>query len=292
MTTKYVDGWDSALAWKLLKECKKGSESQYYGYCSLLMNGQVFSDDQVPPFLAPDAIRHWTDEQKAQLASTRTGERLVELHVKQQATWKRFYDESSSSLGSEFSWEHFQWAMEAVHSRAYKGDFGIYDAEGGSISFRALASTLTPVAALATGYNYIMTPNVNADGFDSSLAIAGVMIVISLAPLVLNAIADSSEPMDAVLLPLIDSANHKATADSNVEYDPFQKKFSLTIGKYCLEEEGDQIQLYTTYGAKQDEEWLLNYGFMPNVSVENSDDGDDRRSVRTRLVQAYHIRNP
>lgn len=116
----------------------------------------------------------------------------------------------------------------------------------------------------------------------------------------------------AVLLPLIDSANHSESAsDSRIEYDPLRRRFELWIGPDCLvreeEQEGDdggdgdddysKTQLYIRYGGnKSDREWLLNYGFLPGVGMSSSNRrksgpalSDDE--YRRTLAEAFLRRN-
>jgi len=95
----------------------------------------------------------------------------------------------------------------------------------------------------------------------------------------------------AVLLPLIDSANHLAEADSTIEYNPLSKAFELSVGPKCLVKDGEQTQLFISYGDKADAELLLNYGFIPDVPCSDGTDEAARAKQRTTLANTFLKRN-
>jgi hypothetical protein len=108
----------------------------------------------------------------------------------------------------------------------------------------------------------------------------------------LTIIADQKGSKEAVLLPLIDSANHLEEADSVIEYD--DGKFVLSLGRKCLVKEVDEgrerAQVCISYGVRKDSELLLNYGFMRGVTmdgIKTGDVGDDRSEIRKRLADAF-----
>lgn len=72
---------------------------------------------------APDSLRHWTPQQKSRLERSEKGKKLLEAENKQQEEWRQKYN-SLGTLRKKMNYENFQWAMEAVHSRAFRGDFG------------------------------------------------------------------------------------------------------------------------------------------------------------------------
>lgn len=260
-----ANDWDVVLALHLLKECQKGHQSDLYGYCMLLTRGRAFASTfPSPPSTAPHCIRNWTDEQKDWLRSSVRGERLLRVQEQQSQEWMQKYEALSPDDRSEFSREQFFWAMEAIHSRAFKGDFG----EGNVL--KKISKSLIPFAAVAFALNYIQK-----GPFATDERLTVVLLALSCAPVVLNFIAEKVGPqqMDAVLLPYIDSANHLEAAQSMIEYDPIKGVFTVCIeGKNCiLNEESSDIakrQLYISYGPKRDTELLLNYGFLPNATKD------------------------
>jgi hypothetical protein len=114
--------------------------------------------------------------------------------------------------------------------------------------------------------------------------------VLGFAPVLANVLLP--EPPQAVLLPLIDSANHLQEADSSIQYDPLSSKFSLSVGSKCLATEDNGLQqLYISYGVKSDSELLLNYGFLLGVSC-SSEGEDEKMALRKKLAQSFVARNP
>ncbi|KAL7533186.1 hypothetical protein ACHAWF_004371 [Thalassiosira exigua] len=282
--------WDTNLSCKLWEECQKGRDSPYHGYCSLLTRGANVSGPGASsyPSTAPNALRHWTTEQKSWLDSEK-GERLVGVEREQQEEWRRKYDSLGASEKESMTYDDFQWAMEAVHSRAFRGDFGALDGgEGGPL--RKIASLLLPLSALAFGIIYATDRS-----FDKYFVPLGIVAAL---PVVLTIIADQKGSKEAVMLPLIDSANHLQEADSVIEYDPSLDSFVLSLGKKCLvkevDEDGERAQVCISYGVRKDSELLLNYGFLRGVSIGGLDESTDRSrdNVRRRLAEAFLKRNP
>ena len=263
--------WDAQLAKKLWKECKASASSPLYGYCALLTNTWVTKNSvDVPPSCAPNALRHWNDDQKHLLTTKPAGQRLLELCQKQESQWRRKFDEVEG-----MSWEQFEWAMEVVHSRAFSGEFGI-----GASFVSPIISTITPAIAAVTGAIYYF----QFHGQDDLVLL--VLAAIAAVPTLFNALSQS--PQVAVLLPFIDSANHKEDADSKIDYSPLSDAFTLSIGPQCLTDEGDgKKQLYISYGVKGDTELLLNYGFLEGVRLT----GDDADMDRQTLGEAFLARN-
>jgi hypothetical protein len=76
--------WDAKLAEALWKEIAKGSSSPVKGYVSLLTKSWKINDwPAVPPFAAPDALRHWNDEEREGLAVHPEGQALLDLQKRQ-----------------------------------------------------------------------------------------------------------------------------------------------------------------------------------------------------------------
>ena len=141
---------------------------------------------------------------------------------------------------------------------------------------------LLPLSALAFGFVY--ATDYSMDRYLPLLA------AVAAAPVVLTAIADQKGSKEAVMLPLIDSANHLQEADSVIEYDPSVDGFVLSLGRKCLVKEGDgTAQVCISYGIRKDAELLLNYGFLRGVATGGAASRDE---VRQRLAEEFVARNP
>ena len=255
--------WDAALAESLWREVLRGPASPVSGYVSLLTKSWTAEDlPGVPPYPAPDALRHWTDAERDALAVQPEGRALLDLQRRQEQSWRSKHKAlESSSSSSGMTWEQFEWAMEAVHSRAFCGDFGIV---GGGGRLPAAANLGAPAVAALASFVYFVPMHGQSDAVLLALAVLGAI------PSVINLLREST-PV-AVLLPLIDSANHLETADSSIRYSPLTDSFELEGGPSCLVPEADgKQQLYISYGTKSDRELLLNYGFLKETSKLNSD---------------------
>ena len=253
-------------------------------YCSLLTRGVSFDSVNVPPATAPDALRHWTPAQKARLQPSSKGERLLKREKSQMRLWNVLYDDLPAEDKSMMSREQFLWAMEAVNSRAFKGNFG-----GGLLN--QLQKLTIPIVAAAFGAIVLFTN----PGDATAELIAQVCTLAVLAPAVLSLAEESggtaNAKADAVLLPYIDSANHSDDADSNIEYDPVNGIFILDIGQKCkVAEEDGRTQLYINYGKRTDSNLLLDYGFLTNMSAAKKNLSEDER--RARLAKEFVRRNP
>ena len=180
---------------------------------------------------------------------------------KQQQEWSEKYNALPPSDRANFSEEQFIWAMEAVNSRAFKGDFGGEDA------LKKVSNSLIPFAAGAFGLNFISS---GSGPFASDERITIALLVLCCAPVVLNFISESVglRTMDAVLLPYVDSANHLESARSNIEFNPLKGVFTVAVeGRNCIIQEGDgSKQLYISYGEK-----LLLYNTMSAIMCVNKD---------------------
>mmetsp|Transcript_27101 Transcript_27101/g.74356 ORF Transcript_27101/g.74356 Transcript_27101/m.74356 type:complete len:392 (+) Transcript_27101:111-1286(+) len=263
--------WDAQLAQSLWKEVVKGS-SEISGYVSLLTKSWTTAQlPEIPPFAAPDALRHWSEEEKAELKVHADGQALLDLQKKQEKMWREKFSRIEATSG--MTWEQFEWAMEAVHSRAFCGDFGI----GGESSLPMPVAIGTPALAALAGYFYFVQLHGQNDIILLALATIGAI------PSVLSLI--KSSPPVAVLLPLIDSANHLEEADSSIQYSPLTDSFDLTGGSKCLvtEDDGKQ-QLFISYGKKSDKELLLNYGFLKGVPSNDDTDRERRKKLAEKFV--------
>lgn len=280
------DEWDTKLSCRLVEECKKGRNSLYYGYCALLTNGENLSDYESFPSTAPDALRHWTSDQKSLLEQSEKGKRLLKAEKQQQVKWRNKYNALSTEK-QNISLDDFLWAMEAVHSRAFRGDFGALDNGDGS-KLRKLTSLLLPLAALAFGVVYSTNPGMNQYYIP--------MALLAASPVILTMIASKKGSKEAVMLPLIDSANHLEEADSVIEFDPATDGFVLSLGRKCLvkekDETGERAQVCISYGLRGDSELLINYGFLRGVTMDKAANYDnDISEIRKLLAEAYISRN-
>ncbi|OEU08611.1 hypothetical protein FRACYDRAFT_249502 [Fragilariopsis cylindrus CCMP1102] len=290
--------WDSQLAQSLWKEVCKGtgsssSATSISGYVSLLTRGvcsldDITSNSCTPPFTAPDALRHWTKDEKDVLLKTNVekGQKLLDLQIRQEKLWKEKYNTiiggmTTTTPKMTMTWEQFEWSMEAVHSRAFKGDFGIGGSSSGDGNTGVLPLPVkigSPVLSAVIGYIYKVVLHGQQDEVLIGLA------VLAAIPSIINIFnefndSSSSSPV-AVLLPLIDSANHDAYADSLIEYNPLTDSFDLSGSELkCLgvkevdadNSNGSKQQLYISYGTKSPTELLLNYGFLNDNNNDNED---------------------
>ena len=170
--------------------------------------------------------------------------------------------------------------MEVVHSRAFCGNFGV---NGGGLPSKLLLSL--PLLAGVIGYYYYIVIHGQND-----LVLAGLASIAGIPGLASIISKDTSV---AVLLPLIDSANHIETADSSIVFDPLRSCFQLQCGPKCfVSEDDDKTQLFVSYGPKTDTELLLNYGFLPNVPCsEGNDEAVRDQQHRRRLADAFQARS-
>mmetsp|Transcript_1979 Transcript_1979/g.2399 ORF Transcript_1979/g.2399 Transcript_1979/m.2399 type:complete len:392 (+) Transcript_1979:56-1231(+) len=267
------ENWDVELAKKLWTECMKGSQSSLSGYCSLLSRGEKMLSNSVPPSAAPNALRHWTQEELDGLALSPNGKKLVKIKEKQEKLWRRKYQSlSKDSSSNPMSWEQFEWCLEVIHSRAFRGNYGLS-------SLRTILSVAAPLTSLIAGWLHIRG---NPDYSDFVLLALGAL---AASPLIVDSV--SPDKGEVVLLPMIDSANHLQEADSNIQYDPLAGVFSLAIGPNCLvqEKEGEKPELYVSYGPKTDNDLLLNYGFLPGVKCENESDEVQREIMAIEFLK-------
>jgi len=258
-------------------------------YCSLLTRGASLQHGiSTYPSTAPDALRHWTPSQKSLLEKSEKGKKLLEVENNQREEWRQKYDALGAGEKEDMTYGQFEWAMEAVHSRAFRGDFGALDGgKGGPL--RKIASLLLPLSALAFGIVYATDPSVELEPYFLPLGLVAAL------PTILTIAADQQGSKEAVLLPLIDSANHLQEADSAIEYDPAVDAFVLSLGKKCLVKEGERAQVCISYGVRKDSELLLNYGFLRGVIMKGFDNnvGDENRNEIRELVAGQFVRrNP
>jgi hypothetical protein len=273
--------WDAQLACQLWTECSNKS-SPLAAYCRLLLGSTTLTaaGDPCPDSVSPNALRHWSPAQRQLLASNTAGRGLLDLEERQEASWRKKYDQLIPASKSKFSWPQFVWAMEVVHSRAFRGQ----SFETSVTS--SIPSLLAPIIVAAAGWKYYFSVG------EPSYTILGALAVLATLPIVFSLVL-GTPPSSAVLLPVIDSANHIETADSSIVYDPLRSCFQLQCGPKCFvsEEEDEKTQLFVSYGPKTDTELLLNYGFLPNVPCSEGNDEAVRDRQRKRLAEAFQARS-
>lgn len=157
-------------------------------------------------------------------------------------------------------------AMEVVHSRAFCGNFGV---NGGGAPNKLLLSL--PLLAGVIGYYYYVVIHGQND-----LVLAGLASIAGIPALA--SIISKDSPV-AVLLPLIDSANHLEEADSAIDYSPLSESFTLAVGDRCVVNTNGKDQLFISYGSKKDTELLLNYGFLQGLDLSGVDSDSRRRKI-------------
>ena len=262
--------WDVSLALQLCQELEKGPKSHWSGYFALL-----------PDQPAPNAIRHWTDNQRHRLDDTvgcKAGQKLVEASDRQLQRWRRAYEglssQTTTTSTTPLSLERFEWAMETVNSRAFCGL-----ASTSGVLWRSVGA---PLLASATAWSYVTT-STNTIHEPSMLVLSGLAMA-AVFPTILQIIRPSPELV--YMLPLLDLANHREEANSSIQWDPIRQHFSLFVGQQCLvTEDDDQTQVYFNYGSKSDAEWLLNFGFLPSVSGDDVTSDDLRRRFAEEFVR-------
>jgi hypothetical protein len=272
--------WDAQLACQLWSECSNKS-SPLAAYCRLLLGSTttVKAGDPCPDSVSPNALRHWSPAQRELLASFTAGQGLLDLEERQELSWRKKYDQLMPASKSKFSWPQFVWAMEVVHSRAFRGQSFETSVTG------SIPSLLAPIIVAGAGWKYYFSVA------EPSYTILGALAVLATLPIIFSLVL-GTPPSSAVLLPVIDSANHIETADSSIVYDPLRSCFQLQCGPKCfVSEDDDKTQLFVSYGPKTDTELLLNYGFLPNVPCSEGNDEAVRDQQRRRLADAFQARS-
>ena len=263
------EDWDAKLATSLWQECQKASGS-LSGYVALL----GYSDDEAARHpAAPHALRHWSVNEKNELKSTSSGQRVLDLCDRQLLAWNEKYTAQSNRL---MTLDQCIWAMEVVHSRAFRG------LQTTVSSVPVVASIVAPVLSAAAAFLYSKT-----HASEPPVPLLAALGILAVAPALLQVI--TPVPQSAVLLPLIDSANHDASVDAEIQFNSVTGCFELQAGPKSLlvqSDAGNSRQLFISYGTKSDAEWLLNYGFLPGVEPM-----DDTTAYRNELARVYKERN-
>ena len=268
----------------------------------------------------------------------------------------------SNDQNIRMSYEQFVWAMEVVQSRAFCGlpiiisdDDDDNDTNSSSATTRnwkkivksVLPGILAPLFAATIGYIYAISTVYPNEIVLMIIAMLGAIplfvqlfqgftstvrenVVVPPVPLPFAPKQPSTKyknvDQSAVLLPIIDSANHdpNAAKDTNIVYNPLQHTFEWMIGPQSFIESTNierpplrrqqqvsfenavptmtitsndlvqptSLQVCISYGKqpKSDIEWMINYGFLPGVSIDADIDNFDQ--YRYFLSQQFLERNP
>jgi hypothetical protein len=113
----------------------------------------------------------------------------------------------------------------------------------------------------------------------------------ALAVLIILSLVLGTQPSSAVLLPVINSANHIETADSSMSMIPSDRAFNCNAAKCFVAKDDDKPQLFVSYGPRTDTEFLLNYSFLPSVPCSEGNDEAVRDQHRRRLADAFQARS-
>ncbi|GMI23992.1 hypothetical protein TrCOL_g12867 [Triparma columacea] len=199
---------------------------------------------EVPEWTAPNAVRHWgEDRRKVSNNGDVVGIAEVQLRgwVKRAGGGEGEVIINTSELGGRAKW--WVWAMEAVKSRAFSERGG----NGGDKRLR-----FAGVAVQAAGMLAVIK------GGEGGEIFGGIGIAFGIA---MAAGMGGGGEGEGVLLPYIDSANHKKGAGSRILYDGFRDVYSLVVEGRGEKEGGGGGQLFITYGDDRGEEDLaVNFG--------------------------------
>ena len=298
-------------------------------------------DNFVPISTTPHSVRRWSNEEKSFLAQFSAGQQLLRVAERQDMIWRMKYDsirkgENTKYKNIRMSYPQFEWAMEVVSSRAFCG-LPVLSSDTGESSVSALVQSalpgiISPLLAATVGYIYAISTLYPDENVLIALAFAGALplLVTSVQSIfagVSNITSEKYKNMDlsAVLLPVIDSANHHDSSerDTDIAYNPFRHTFEWSIGPkslismvwpsdvvqyqnpndinfvvtatsyaslYQRNQESLPKQVCISYGNKKcDTEWLINHGFIPGITFEA--DVDDFHQYRLFLAQTYLERN-
>ena len=230
--------WEERLALLLLIEVTAGRESNVWGYISLLTDGaygdvnpisKIKSDKDIssvyllrktldtlegmvpPKWTAPNAVRHWGDDRRKMANGdvVEIAERQLKGWVKRAGGGEGEVITNTSELGGRGKW--WVWAMEAVKSRAFSERGG----NGGDKKLRIAGVAVQAVGMLAV-----------IKGGEGGEIFGGIGIAVGIA---MAAGMGGGGEGEGVLLPYIDSANHKKGAGSRILYDGFRDVYSLVV---------------------------------------------------------------
>ncbi|CAN0110191.1 unnamed protein product, partial [Phaeothamnion confervicola] len=137
------------------------------------------------------------------------------------------------------------WALECVLSRAFAGGFG-----GGRLALAAAATAVCGAGAAAYALDSPLP-----------LALAALAIVASNFAELNGSGSGCSGGKDKagwVLVPMIDSMNHRTEAKSELAFSPLSESFTITVNKPIATGE----QALISYGRRTNDELLQFFGFV------------------------------
>lgn len=217
--------WSVKMAVQLLREKSLGRNSRVWGFIA-----------QLPDTI--DAPVRWSPLELAELQY----QPLIDSVKKQQANWKKQYEDLCKALKSPLSYDEFIWALENVCSRAFSGPYA-----GSSVDDKL--KTAAFVAAAAVGVVFVQHVPLEQ-------ALNG-----AIAALVFNLIYDamlSKKLKWHAMIPVLDACNHSSAVDSELSFEYFQDSF--TVSTNCRYDKGDEV--FVSYGNKTNDGLLQYYGFI------------------------------
>ena len=155
--------------------------------------------------------------------------------------------------------ERLVWAMESVSARAFSGVGGL-EKDGFQLGAVAAAASVGLAVSLATQPSVSIPGNI-IDRETLTLAL-GTLGALALMPSVVSSQAGASQ---CVLLPVIDSCNHRSTgANCEMEYDVARECFVMKVKA----DEGVQAghELTLSYGNRDNDDLLMYFGFVESAN--------------------------
>ena len=209
--------------------------------------GNVFIDAYLRSLPAPEELKspiHWSDT----LLDTFPYDYIKRSTEKQKGNWNGLYRKlKDTEAYRDISEDRFIWAMEVVRSRAFKGIAGIQD------SF--LLTKISPILISCTLLYLVYVMTQSAQVNDDPIAIA-----IGLLAVVIPIIVQGDES-SIVLLPVIDSCNHKSRNPScALAFSPVSGAFEINAAEDTGIQAGAEITL--SYGDKNNDDLLQYFGFI------------------------------
>lgn len=223
------------LSLLLLQEWILGNKSNYKAYINNLPSLES---------LQVNIPLHWPDEY---LQSILPYEALLTKVQIQRKSWENSFNNLPPNLKVAISFERFCWAMEIVRSRSFQGfskkSLGIY----------GLASVLSFILAILAYPQY---------GENASFII-GLLSMCALIPAIIE-----SNNKYCILLPIIDSSNHRSqTPSCEITFDPIRGDFLMTSKQPIQLDE----EVTISYGVKSNDDLLQYFGFVEEGNNNQND---------------------
>jgi len=216
------------LSIKLCTEYLMGENSYYYSYISSLPEPESL-----------DTPIHWSEDK---LASFPYLAICTDVELRRQR-WNNLYDEVRN-INSDITKKRFIWAMEMVRSRAFNG-VGDLVHKTNVVSYTAVSAGLL-VAATAWCQLYPYSSEIG-------------MVIATLAALVPVPLLLESNKPSCVLLPVIDSCNHKSSDyQASLNFVPIKGCFTVQ----CTSPISSGSEVTISYGKRNNDDLFLSYGFV------------------------------